>query len=92
MIEAGESGPPRALAGAVPYLKLLGNVAGGWLMAKAALAAQARLANGAADAAFSEAKLRTARFYAEHVLAVAPGLVPAVTGGSTVMAFDLDQL
>jgi alkylation response protein AidB-like acyl-CoA dehydrogenase len=91
MIEAGENDPPHALAGAVPYLKLMGNVAGGWLMAKAALAAQARLAEGAGDTAFHAAKIATARLYAEHVLPAAPALVPAVTGGRTVMAFDLER-
>jgi 3-(methylthio)propanoyl-CoA dehydrogenase len=91
MVEHGESDPPRALAGAVPYLKQLGTVAGGWLMAKSALAATARLRTRAGDAGFNEAKLVTARFYAEHVLPAAPALLPAITGGSTVMAFDLER-
>jgi alkylation response protein AidB-like acyl-CoA dehydrogenase len=89
MIEHGASAD--ALAGAVPYLKLMGAVAGGWLMARAALAAQQHLARGDGDRAFHQAKLLTARFYAEHVLATAPSLLPAVAGGSTVMAFDLEQ-
>jgi 3-(methylthio)propanoyl-CoA dehydrogenase len=92
MVETGEADPPRTLAGAVPYLKLFGAVAGGWLMTKGALAAEKRLAAQAGDAAFYRAKLATARFYAEHVLPGAPGLLPAVTGGATVMGFDLDRL
>jgi 3-(methylthio)propanoyl-CoA dehydrogenase len=91
MVEAGEADPPRALAGAVPYLKLFGTVAGGWLMAKGALAAATRLDAGEGDAGFNEAKLMTARFYGEHVLPAAPGLLPAVTGGATVMGFDLER-
>jgi 3-(methylthio)propanoyl-CoA dehydrogenase len=91
MVEHGESDPPRALAGAVPYLKQLGTVTGGWLMATSALAATARLRTRAGDAGFNEAKLLTARFYAEHVLPAAPALLPAITGGATVMAFDLDR-
>jgi 3-(methylthio)propanoyl-CoA dehydrogenase len=91
MVDHGESDPPRALAGAVPYLKQLATVAGGWLMAKSALAATARLRARAGDAGFNEAKLVSARFYAEHVLPAAPALLPAITGGGTVMAFDLDR-
>ena len=70
---------------------LMGAVTGGWLMARAALAAQQYLARGDGNRAFHQAKLLTARFYAEHVLATAPSLLPAVAGGSTVMAFDLEQ-
>jgi 3-(methylthio)propanoyl-CoA dehydrogenase len=91
MVDHGESDPPRALAGAVPYLKQLATVAGGWLMAKSALAATARLRARAGDAGFNEAKLVSSRFYAEHVLPAAPSLLPAITGGGTVMAFDLDR-
>ncbi len=91
MVEQGEADPPRALAGAVPYLKLLGTVAGGWLMAKGALAAEARLEARTGDAGFNAAKLATARFYAEHVLPAAPGLLPGVTGGATIMGFDLER-
>ena len=83
---AGEA--PRALAGAVPYLKLFGAVVGGWLLAKGALAARRGLSARSGDAAFLTARLTTARFYAEHVLATAPALLPAVMGGSTVTGFD----
>ena len=91
MVELGERDLPRALAGAVPYLKLTGAVTGGWLMAKAALAAEARLAAKSGDTGFHAAKLATARFYAEHVLPAAPALLPGVAGGATVMGFDLDR-
>jgi 3-(methylthio)propanoyl-CoA dehydrogenase len=82
----------RALAGAVPYLKLTGLTAGGWLMAKSALAATRRLKEGSGDRRFNQAKLATARFYAEHMLATAPSLLPAISGGATVMEFDLELL
>jgi 3-(methylthio)propanoyl-CoA dehydrogenase len=91
LVDAGVSDLPRALAGSVPYLTLMGVVAGGWLMAKAALAAADRLAARASDAGFHEAKLVTARCYAEHVLSTAPSLLPAVMGGATVMSFDIDR-
>jgi acyl-CoA dehydrogenase len=67
-------------------------VAGGWLLAEGALAAARRLEANEGDAGFLKAKIATARFYAEHRLALAPALLPAVTGGGTVMGFALDLL
>jgi alkylation response protein AidB-like acyl-CoA dehydrogenase len=84
--------PARALAGSVPYLRLMGIVAGGWIMAQSLIAAQRGLANGNSDRKFCQAKLGTARFYAEHLLAAAPALLPAIAGGATVVGFDLDAL
>jgi len=81
-----------ALAGAEPYLRLLSTVTGGWLMARSAATAARRLKAGASDSAFLEAKIATARFYAEHRLAQAPALLPAIAGGGTVMGFDLDLI
>jgi alkylation response protein AidB-like acyl-CoA dehydrogenase len=91
VVEHGTKEPARALAGAAPYLQLMGIVTGGWLMARGALAAQRRLAQGNGEARFHQAKLHTARFYAEQVLATAPSLLPAVAGGNTVMDFDIEQ-
>jgi hypothetical protein len=91
MVERGETDPACALAGAVPYLKLMGTITGGWLMARGALAAQRRLAERNGDASFHDAKLTTARFYAEQVLATAPASLSAITGGTTIMSFDLEQ-
>jgi len=78
-------------AGAVPFLKLMGIVAGGWQMARAALAAEKGL--GGADRAFCAAKLSTARFYADQVLVQAPGLRDTVVkGASAVMAVPEDSM
>ncbi|HET8725132.1 MAG TPA: acyl-CoA dehydrogenase [Anaeromyxobacteraceae bacterium] len=71
----------RVAVGAVPFLMLLGTVAGGWQMARAALAAQRRLAAGEADG-FLRAKVTTARFYADQVLVRAPGLSRTVVAGA----------
>ena len=80
-------------AGAVPFLRLLGIVAGGWLMARAALAARAKLGAGGTAASFLAAKIKTARFFAEHVLVEAPGLARSVVaGGASVLALAEDQL
>jgi alkylation response protein AidB-like acyl-CoA dehydrogenase len=75
--------------GAVPMLKLFGIVAGGWQLLRSALIAQQRLAAeagaaeaGAADAGFYEAKILTARFYADHVLSQSSGLAHAIMRGA----------
>ncbi|HZM35435.1 MAG TPA: acyl-CoA dehydrogenase [Burkholderiales bacterium] len=79
-------------AGAVPFLKLMGIVAGGWQMARAALIAERKLASGDGGKAFLEAKVKTARFYADQVLVQAPGLRDTVTRGAEgVMALSDDQ-
>jgi alkylation response protein AidB-like acyl-CoA dehydrogenase len=71
----------RVSVGAVPFLMLFGTVAGGWQMARAALAAQRHLAAGDQDG-FYRAKIATARFYADQVLVRAEGLSRTVTAGA----------
>ncbi len=81
-----------AAAGAVPYLKLWGTVAGGWQMARAALVAKQRLDDGAEDFDFYRGKLGTARFYAEHILPLAHVHRQAVVNGSaSVLALEEAQ-
>ncbi|OGA24628.1 MAG: acyl-CoA dehydrogenase [Betaproteobacteria bacterium RIFCSPLOWO2_02_FULL_67_26] len=77
------AGDPRAVAGvAVPYLKLFGTVAGGWMMARAALIAHEKRKQPDADRDFLDAKLATARFFAEHELPKALPLAREVTRGA----------
>ena len=84
----GTKDPRVQFAGAVPFLKLMGIVAGGWQMARAALAA----AKGTGDDSFDKAKIATVRFYADHVLVQAPGLRnTVVSGAGGVMALTEDQ-
>lgn len=92
LIDAYAKDSGQALAGSKPFLNLLGTVAAGWLLAEGALAASRHLKAREGDDDFLKAKIATARFFAEHNLALAPGLLPAVTGGATVMGFDLDVL
>jgi alkylation response protein AidB-like acyl-CoA dehydrogenase len=92
LIDAYAKDSGQALAGSKPFLNLLGTVAAGWLLAEGALAASRHLKARESDDDFLKAKIATARFFAEHNLALAPGLLPAVTGGATVMGFDLDVL
>ena len=82
LIERRGHAQPDALAGATPYLKLLGDVVGGWMLGKGALAASKRLAAGEGPADYYKTKIGLARVFAEQVLAQAPGLTQAVTQGS----------
>ena len=79
----GRAEPNDAQAGATPYLRLFGQVIGGWLLARSALAASRLLPGaGGSDAAFLRDKIGTARFYAGQLLPEAVGLLPAVTAGA----------
>jgi 3-(methylthio)propanoyl-CoA dehydrogenase len=88
IVAAGKQDIARSAASAVPYLALFGNVTAGWLMGRAALAAKGL--NGAAangDPRFAAAKIKTARFFADHVLVRSRGLLATVTDGAeAVMA------
>jgi hypothetical protein len=70
-------GTPDALAGAVPFLQLMGDVVGGWLLAKGAIAAR-----NVAEDDYLRSKGWLARFYADHVLSPAPARLSAVTAGA----------
>ena len=84
--------PNAAFAGAVPFLKLMGIVAGGWQMARAALIAEKKLSDKAGDASFYGAKISTARFFGDHLLSQAPGLAATVvSGAASVMALTEEQ-
>ena len=81
-----------ALAGSAPFLRLAGTALGGWLLARGALVAQSKLAARDGDPAFLEAKLITARFYADVILPPALAqLGPLKAAGRTVFALKEDQ-
>jgi 3-(methylthio)propanoyl-CoA dehydrogenase len=71
-----------ALAGATPFLRIAGEVTGGWCLAKGALEAQARIARPGADTGWLSARVALAGFFAENVLTAVPGQLAAVTSGS----------
>jgi len=82
--------PNAVFAGSVPYLMLAGNLVAGWQMGRALLVAQAKAAAGE-DLAFMQAKVATARFYAEHILVKASGLRDAIVhGGESACALPLE--
>lgn len=79
-------------AGSVPYLKLAGVALGGWQMARAALVASGKLQAGEGDVQFYQAKIATARFYADHILTQAASLQSAIVDGNAgVLALTEDQ-
>jgi hypothetical protein len=81
-----------ALAGSVPFLRLAGTALGGWLLARSALVAQRKLSQRDGDPAFLEAKLITARFYADVILPPALAeLGPLKSAGRTVFALAEEQ-
>jgi len=90
IVASSPKDPRPVFAGAVPFLKLMGIVAGGWQMGRAALAAERKLQGG--DRNFLEAKIATARFYGDHVLVQAPALRNTVVNGAAgVMALSEEQ-
>jgi len=75
------SNPNATFAGSVPYLMLAGNLMAGWQLARALLVAEKLSADGE-DTAFMQAKITTARFYADHILSRAPGIRDAIVEGA----------
>ncbi len=93
IVEAGARDIRLAATAASPYLRLFGTVAGGWLMGRASVAAAGKLGEANGDAAFLNAKLKTARFYADNVLPQAQALAAMITdGGASVLEIDEAQL
>ena len=68
LMQNGLANPDNAGAASVPYMHLMGIVAVGMMWLRMATAAQRMLAAGEGDAAFLNAKLLTARFYAERIM------------------------
>jgi len=72
------------------YLMLAGNVVCAWLMGRAAIAAQKHVGAGSNDS-FHTHKIRTAVYFAEHVLPRAQSQALMVKAGSaSVMGIDAD--
>ena len=73
------------LAGATPYLRQFGNVAGGAFLARGAVAAALAAKEPDADKAYFEGRIAIAHFYADNYLTEATGLTPAVKAGSALL-------
>jgi alkylation response protein AidB-like acyl-CoA dehydrogenase len=92
LLDAAGENQVDALAGATPYLKLFGTVAGGAMLARSALRATESIeAGGNGDPILAD-KLVVARFYAEQILPQAAGLATSVSAGSdAIMALAEDR-
>lgn len=69
-----------AQAAATPFLKLAGDVTGGWILGQQALAA------AGSDDPWLKGKVSLARLYASQVLSLAPGLADGVCDGAGDLA------
>ena len=76
-----KASPNAVYAGSVPYLMLAGNLMAGWQMGRSLFVAQAQMAAGV-DKDFMQAKISTARFYADHILTKVPGLRDSIVDGA----------
>ncbi|MDX2343433.1 MAG: acyl-CoA dehydrogenase [Acidimicrobiia bacterium] len=86
------SNPNDGLAGATPYLRQFGVVAGGYYLGRSALIAH-RLLESDGDDPWLRAKIDTSRFYADQILPQAAGSAPAVMAGvDQLFAIDGDLL
>jgi alkylation response protein AidB-like acyl-CoA dehydrogenase len=85
LAQNGLANPDNAGAGAYPYMELLGLVSLGWMWLKMAVASKRALDEGAEDRVFHEAKLVTARFYAERELPLSTALRRKIEAGAETL-------
>ncbi|HYC98604.1 acyl-CoA dehydrogenase [Brevundimonas sp.] len=83
--KAAADGAADVLAGADAYLKLMGDVVGGWMLAKGALAARAILDAGEGDPAWLEGRITLYEIYAANVLEQASSRLGAVEQGGDLL-------
>ena len=89
MLANGREQLADVLAGAVPFLHLLGTVCGGWQLGRAALAAKAMLATGDGDAAYLRSLVDLARFYTATIGPLAAAYAATVReAGGALTHFD----
>ncbi len=79
--EKGKEDPLQAISGATPFLRMLGQLVGGWFLARLAIGAINNEEIG--DEEFRKSKLTVANFYAEQLLPLTRAQLGAVTAGSS---------
>ncbi|MDI1326357.1 MAG: acyl-CoA dehydrogenase [Brevundimonas sp.] len=91
--KAAADGAADVLAAADAYLKLLGDVTGGWMLAQGALYARDQLDGGQGDPAWLEGKITLYEVYAANVLGHASSRLAAVgQGGALLERMSVDVL
>jgi hypothetical protein len=83
--KADPDGAADVLAAADAYLKLMGDVIGGWMLARGALAAEARLAAGDGDPAWLEGKIALYEVYAANLLGHCSSRLAAIGQGGALL-------
>ena len=87
--QEGLKDPEEAGAAATEYLRLFGLVALGFMWARMAKIAAAKLPAAGGDAGFYQAKLTTAKFYFDRILPEVGSLLAAIKAGkASMMALD----
>jgi alkylation response protein AidB-like acyl-CoA dehydrogenase len=84
-MQNGMQNPDNVGAGAHPYMHLMGIVAVGLMWLRMAVAATKLKAAGEGDTAFLDAKLVTARYFAERIMPEAGSLRRKIEGGAEAM-------
>lgn len=80
-------------AGSVDYLMMSGRLAGGWLMARSALAANAMSGDDSADKDYAESIVGLSRYFAEHELPLVNAARHVVIDGSeSTISVAVNQL
>ncbi|HXH53417.1 MAG TPA: acyl-CoA dehydrogenase C-terminal domain-containing protein [Sphingomicrobium sp.] len=85
LAQHGMADPNNAGAGAYAYMHLMGVVALGWMWLRMAAVSARLIADPNQDRAFHEAKLVTARFYAERELPIAATLRSRIEAGAETL-------
>ena len=89
ILATAKSDAALAAATAAPFLRLAGNVLGGFYLFKTARLAMDDLKAGSGNAGYMKAKILGAQFYAAHVLPLSTGLAATVkNGGKSVLMAD----
>jgi alkylation response protein AidB-like acyl-CoA dehydrogenase len=85
LAQNGMADPNNAGAGAYAYMDLMGLVSLGWMWLKIAAASQRALDQGTNDEPFHDAKLITARFYAQRELPLSTALRKKIEAGADAL-------
>lgn len=89
IVSAFKTAPKDVAAGAVPFLRLMGLVCGGWLMVKGAACAKRQLEQSGGNPEFLKMKIITAQFFVDQLLVQCGSLGKTVIeGGNTISKVD----
>jgi len=83
--EAAATNPDETGAASVPYLRLFTLVLYGYMWGRMVAVAESALQQAGSEAAFYDAKLKTARFFMARVLPQCRSLADEIRGGSAVL-------